>query len=71
METTDRCYAAFARLLEEGETFRDPSLTFTELCARAGADPEALETLLSSELGFSGEALLEEYREWALAIDQD
>ena len=70
METTDGRYAAFGRLIEEGP-YRSPSFSFPRLCAAVGADPEELDALLWRELGYTGEALLEEYREWARAVEED
>lgn len=62
METRNEAYAAFERLMDEEEIFRNRSLTFEDICAKAGADPAGLEKILLAELGYSGEELLAEYR---------
>ena len=63
MEELEMKYAAFERLMDEGEVFMDPSVTFEGICSTIGVDPTSLEKLLIDELGFTGAELLEKYRE--------
>ena len=62
MKTRDDAYAAFERLMNEKEIFRDENLSFEDICAEAGADPEELEKHLIAELGYRGEELVSAYR---------
>ena len=63
MKTIDDSYAAFGRLMNEEEIFRDGSLTFEDICARIGTQKDALESVLLEELGMRGDAILDKYRE--------
>lgn len=63
MKTIDESYAAFGRLMNEEEIFRDESLTFEDICARIGTQKDALESVLLEELGMRGDAILDKYRE--------
>lgn len=63
MKTIDESYAAFGRLMNEEEIFRDASLTFEDICARIGTQKDALESVLLEELGMRGDAILDKYRE--------
>ena len=62
MKTQDDAYAAFERLMNEKEIFRNETLSFEDICAEAGADPEELEKRLIAELGYRGEELVSAYR---------
>lgn len=62
MKTKDDAYAAFERLMNEKEIFRDETLSFEDICAEAEADPEELEKRLIAELGYRGEELVSAYR---------
>lgn len=62
MEKLLEKYEAFERLMDVEEVWRDESLDFAGICALAGADPEELETVLSEELGYLGDELVEVYR---------
>ena len=62
MEKLLEKYEAFERLMDVEEIWRDESLDFAGICALAGADPEELETVLSEELGYLGDELVEVYR---------
>ena len=62
MKTLDEAYAAFERLMDEAEIFRNEALTFDDICREAGADPAALEKVLRDELGYSGRELVDFYR---------
>lgn len=55
-------YAAFERLMDEKEIWRDPSIDFARACSLAGAVPLELEIVLAKELGYLGEELIEAYR---------
>lgn len=59
METTDKCYAAFERAMDEEKLYRD--LDFLGICLRIGADPVALEGRLVEELGYRGQELVDLY----------
>lgn len=48
--------------MDDEEVWRDESLDFAGVCEMIGADQEALETLLSEELGYLGDELMEVYR---------
>ena len=60
METVIKEYAAFERAMDEESIYRE--LDYEGICDRLGADPERLENLLISELGFEGQALVDFYR---------
>ncbi|MBR1405834.1 MAG: hypothetical protein IJ578_02725 [Bacteroidales bacterium] len=51
-------YARLSDLLLQEKVHLDPALTFAGLCRRADAEPRAMDWLLRTELGLSGEGLL-------------
>ncbi|MBQ0144768.1 MAG: hypothetical protein KBS78_06305 [Bacteroidales bacterium] len=55
-------YPAFEKAMDEECVYRNPDLTFSEICLAIGADEGQLDSLLKCELGYSGEELLEAYR---------
>ena len=60
METVMKDYEAFEGAMNEERIYR--MLDYEGICDRLGADPERLENLLMSELGFEGQALVDYYR---------
>lgn len=55
-------YAAFERLMDVDEIYRDESLSFSDACAMAGATPSELEQMIADELGYLGDEIMEVYR---------
>lgn len=53
-------YAAFERAMDEDKVYLD--LCFEEICAAIGADEEALDKLILSEIGVDGRGLVDFYR---------
>ena len=62
MKKTEKDYASFAKLMNEEKVYLDRTLTFEGICSRIGAEPEALESLIREELGYSGQESLDLYR---------
>lgn len=54
----EESYASFAQALEEKKLMREDHLGFKEICTRLEADPVALDRMLFTELGYSGEEIL-------------
>lgn len=55
-------YELFSRLLLEDKIFMDSNISFSLLCSWIGADRRKLDAYIKSELGCSGEGLMETYR---------
>lgn len=64
--TINEYYELISKILLENKVYMDPTLTFSRLCQYIGADPKALDTLVLSEMGLSGDELMRRYRaqEW-------
>lgn len=67
METIEKNYADFERLMIEEKSYLDGTLSFKTICLAIGADQGALDSLIQEELGFSGQSLIDYLR----AQDQD
>lgn len=61
--TAQENYSLFSKLLLDEKIYLDPSVRFSDICKWIGADEKALETIVSMELGMSGDGLIAKYRE--------
>ena len=57
-----KVYAAFGRLMDEQKVWRDPSVSFSEICSLAGSSTDVLNRILLEEIGMDGEELLLRYK---------
>ncbi len=72
MENIRKKYELFERLLSVEEVYKDGTLGFTGLCRAIGADPVALERMIISETGYSGEDIMRRLREdWKAEIKHE
>lgn len=62
MCTMKKSYERFARLIENGETLRDPEVTFKSICRELRVSPSALDEIVERELGVKGQELIDKYR---------
>ena len=62
MKNLDEIYERFGQLLEEERPDSDPACTFAGICSRLGVEPGVLEEYIYSQVGMSGEEVLEAYR---------
>lgn len=62
MENFDEIYERFGRLLEDDRPYADPACTFEGICRSLGADPAAFGEYVFSQVGMTGEEVLEVYR---------
>ena len=60
MEKLMEDYAAFERAMDIDKVFTD--LDFEDICIAIGADKNALDRLISSEIGYGGQELVDFYR---------
>ena len=56
-------FELFYRLLEEEKVYMVPGVTFVKICGWIGADAGEMDSYIESELGYSGDGILEAYRE--------
>lgn len=62
MEDIIRFYHIFERLLDEDFIFVDPSVDFRSLCLAIGAPADKLDSYIFSEIGLSGDSVIDHYR---------
>lgn len=55
-------YRRFARLVEDGESLRDPDITFKSICRRLLVSPSSLDEIIEKELGMKGQEVIDNYR---------
>ena len=58
----ERAYASFGKMMAEDEVYRNPALTFEEICRRIGIPVGRLDRYIYSEMGMTGRQLMEAYR---------
>ena len=62
MKDLGKIYERFGRLLEEGRPYLDPGCSFISICSGLGVDPEVFNGFIFSQVGYTGEEVLEIYR---------
>ena len=55
-------YEAFGRMMLEDELYRDSSVTFEDLCSGLGVGAGELDGYVFSEMGLTGQQLMDAYR---------
>lgn len=55
-------YSRFERLMDRTEVWRNPYLSYQDICRMAGVSPASLDEMLLAELGMNGEQILQKYR---------
>ena len=67
MEKTMKDYAAFERAMNEEKLYL--TMDFEGICRKIGADSDALDEKVYSELGFDGPDIVEYYRSLLLNLE--
>ena len=62
MTKTRKDYDRFIALMTDGMLYINPAISFHVACLLLGADEAALGTLVEEETGFSGDELIDSYR---------
>lgn len=66
MEKTEKDYSPFERFecaMDTEAIYLDNHLDYSGICSLLGLDPGPLETVLFSELGFTGDEIVRRYRQ--------
>lgn len=66
----DRLYSTyehFCQLMSEERLYLNPSLSYETVCRWLAVEPAELDVILEREIGYSGKALMEHFREQAQA----
>lgn len=59
----EKCFERFLSLLENDKVYLKKDITFSDICAMAGAGTLEMEEFLTGTFGLNGEELLKIYRE--------
>lgn len=62
MKDIIKIYQEFERMMEEDRIYEDTTIDFCGICRELKVSPGDLDEVLLRELGFTGDALLAEYR---------
>ena len=56
-----KIYEEFSVMLTKDKIYEDPTISYADICRELKIRPAELDSILISELGYSGEELIEEY----------
>ena len=57
-----KIYDVFRVMLTEDKIYEDPTIGYTDICRELEVNPADLDAVLITELGYTGEGIIAEYR---------
>ncbi len=65
MDRLEKVYREFGVMMTEDRIYEDASVSYADICKELGVLPSELDEVLLRELGYTGEELMEKYRDEA------
>ena len=65
MDRLEKVYREFGVMMTEDRIYEDASVSYADICKELGVLPPELDEVLLRELGYTGEELMEKYRDEA------